>query len=90
MTQAQFAELTGVNKATIVNIENRRQGATLAVLYRIAETLRVDLTSLLPDVEEVRRAREDVRGPTRVEDELPEWADLIPHVTERRAGGENT
>lgn len=86
LTQAAFADLTGVNKATIVNIENRRQGATLAVLYTIAEALSIDIASLLPDVGEVMRARSRDDGSPSVEDELPEWAELVQASTADTAG----
>lgn len=77
MTQAKFADFTGVSKATVVNIENCRQGATLAVLYKIAAAFDLEVSDLLPTTDEVRRANPSQERPERIEDALPEWADWI-------------
>lgn len=76
-TQAEFAALTGINKSTIVNIENQRQGMTLSTLYLLAAALDIEPAQLLPDLEEVLAAIEEPSESDRIEEVLPEWADWL-------------
>lgn len=75
-TQAEFAEITGLSKSTIVNIENNRQGATLAALYTIAAALDMEVADLLPTIAEIRATVREP-NPDTLEEALPEWADWL-------------
>jgi transcriptional regulator with XRE-family HTH domain len=48
ITQEKFAEVIGVSRASIVNMENGRQSISLVHLYNIAIFLRVEVSELLP------------------------------------------
>ena len=47
-SQAKLAKTLGVSRASIVNIEAGRQHAPLDLLWRIANTLDVELVQLIP------------------------------------------
>lgn len=87
MTQAEFAELAGVGKSMIANIENGRQGASLATLYQIAEALRLEIGELLPSLDEVALGATPSEDPSTLEGGLPEWADWIEKSIDEWNGG---
>ncbi|WP_369292811.1 helix-turn-helix domain-containing protein [Variovorax sp. J22R115] len=53
MTQARLAELVGLERTSITNIEKGMQKVPLHVLYRICEALRVSPAYLLPPISEL-------------------------------------
>ncbi len=78
MTQAEFGELTGVARTTIVSIENGKQGATLTTLYQVAASLNLSLAQLLPPVEEIMQpATPNATEEERLAKELGEWSELL-------------
>lgn len=77
MTQEMFAAKTLVPQSTIANIENGRQGATLAVIYQIAFALNLDLTDILPTLGEVAYSAPNSASSAPVSVALPEWAEVL-------------
>jgi DNA-binding XRE family transcriptional regulator len=57
LTQAQLAEMVGLERTSITNIERGNQKVPLHVLYRICEALRVPITDVMPAVAEVQQAQ---------------------------------
>ena len=53
-TQEALADLVGINRTSIVNIENGRHLPSLPVLYSIADVLNVDVGDLLPGTNEIQ------------------------------------
>lgn len=53
LTQEALAELSGVSRTTIANIEKNRQGIPIPLLYKLCRGLGVDPATLLPSPEEV-------------------------------------
>lgn len=60
MTQAELADLVGLERTSITNIERGNQKVPLHMLYRICEALRAPITEALPNVGDVQGPREDV------------------------------
>lgn len=48
VSQAKLAQVVGVTRASIVNIERGRQRAPLHLLWQIAAALKIDMVSLIP------------------------------------------
>lgn len=48
LKQTKFADLLGISRASLVNIEKGRQRAPLHVIYEIARLLKLSITDLLP------------------------------------------
>lgn len=82
MTQAEFGELTGVARATIVSIENGKQGATLTTLYQVAASLNLSLAQLLPPVEEIMQPATPNATEERMAKELGDWSELLELETQ--------
>lgn len=55
LTQAQLADLIGVLRTSITNLEAGRQKAPLPVLYDACLALGVEIAAILPTVAEVAR-----------------------------------
>jgi len=53
LSQAALAEMLGVSRASIVNIEAGRQHAPLYLLWRVAQRLHMELSSLIPSRDEL-------------------------------------
>lgn len=53
MNQDQLAELVGLSRASISNIENGRQPITVQTLWKIAQALGVPLRILVPEDSEI-------------------------------------
>jgi DNA-binding XRE family transcriptional regulator len=53
MSQAQLAGFLGISRTSIVNIEAGRQHPPLYVMWKIAETLRIEISHFFPKPEEV-------------------------------------
>jgi transcriptional regulator with XRE-family HTH domain len=50
LTQMQFAELVGLSRTSITNVECGRQSVLLHQLYKFADVLAVPVSSLMPVV----------------------------------------
>ncbi len=87
MTQEMFAAKTLVPQSTIANIENGRQGATLAVIYQIALALKLDLTDILPSLDEMAHSAPDSASSAPVSVAIPEWAKLLGEEQGGSEGG---
>lgn len=78
MTQEAFAAHAGVSKASVVNLENQRQGPTLLFLYQVAAAFGLGIGDLLPSVDEVVSASRAQEPADLISSELPpEWVDLV-------------
>jgi transcriptional regulator with XRE-family HTH domain len=53
LSQAALAERLGVSRASVVNIEAGRQHAPLHLLWKVAQLLHVELSSLIPSQDEL-------------------------------------
>lgn len=60
MTQAELAELVGLERTSITNLERGNQKVPLHALYRICETLKAPVFDALPSVAEVQVPRDDL------------------------------
>lgn len=58
LTQTQLANLCGLTRGSIANIERGNQRPTLHTLWSLAEALDVEVNSLLPSPEEFRMCQE--------------------------------
>src|SRR5438093_13360933 len=56
MTQADVAIRVGLERTSVTNIEAGKQKTPLHIIYRVASTLGVDLSKLLPTIEELRKS----------------------------------
>lgn len=57
LTQAELAEMVGLERTSITNIERGNQKVPLHVLYRICEALRAPITDVMPAIAEVQQAQ---------------------------------
>lgn len=79
MTQAQLAQMVGLERTSITNIEKGTQKIPLHILYRLCEIFKVDVSAALPSIEDVF---EDVQDEWQlVDDELK-----LPPQTARAYG----
>lgn len=53
MSQDQLADAAALSRTSVVNIENGRQGVSIATLYRLADALACPPGELLPPADEV-------------------------------------
>jgi transcriptional regulator with XRE-family HTH domain len=53
LSQAALADRLGVSRASVVNIEAGRQHAPLHLLWKVAQQLHVELSSLIPSRDEL-------------------------------------
>ena len=56
--QTEFAQLLQISRASLVNIEQGRQRAPLHIIYEVARLLKIGVSDLLPNVNEI--AAQDV------------------------------
>ena len=54
LTQAELAEMVGLERTSITNIERGNQKVPLHVLYRICEALRAPISDVMPRIAEVQ------------------------------------
>jgi len=54
LTQAELAEMIGLKRTSITNIERGNQKVPLHVLYRICEALRASIADVMPGTAEVQ------------------------------------
>lgn len=59
LTQAELAEMVGLERTSITNIERGNQKVPLHVLYRICEALRAPVSDVMPRVAEVQADAEE-------------------------------
>lgn len=60
MTQVELAEMVGLERTSITNIERGNQKVPLHVLFRICEALKAPISDVLPQVSEVQSSVEDI------------------------------
>jgi len=53
LTQGELADLVGLERTSITNIENGNQKIPVHVLFRICEQLNVSVSDILPSIKEV-------------------------------------
>jgi DNA-binding XRE family transcriptional regulator len=58
LTQAELAEMVGLERTSITNIEKGNQKVPLHVLYRICEALRAPISDVMPSVANVQATPE--------------------------------
>lgn len=58
-TQADISTETGINRATISNIESGKQQVSLQYLYLIAKALETEITTFLPSIKELNITSEE-------------------------------
>ena len=51
LTQAELAEMTGLSRASVVNIEQGRQNIVPVQVYQFAFALKCRITEILPEME---------------------------------------
>lgn len=56
LTQAKIAQLVGLKRTSITNIESGTQKIPLHVLFHLCEVLRIPVADVLPALEEVQAA----------------------------------
>lgn len=56
MTQAELAQLVGLERTSITNIEKGTQKVPLHILYRICEVFNVDIIAALPKLGDVQES----------------------------------
>lgn len=54
LTQAELAQMVGLERTSITNIERGNQKVSLHVLYRICEALRTPISDIVPSVADVK------------------------------------
>ena len=52
-TQSKLSHLSGVDRSSIANLERGRQRTSLNVLYRLCAALEIEVTAIIPPIEEV-------------------------------------
>lgn len=57
--QSNLAEKIGLERTSITNIETGRQKATVTVLYKICDLLDIEISDLLPKLNEVATHKVD-------------------------------
>lgn len=60
LTQTQLANLCGLTRGSIANIERGNQRPTLHTLWSLADALDVEVISLLPSPDEFRMTEESI------------------------------
>lgn len=56
-TQIQLASEAGILRTTLVNLESAKQGLSLESLYQLCAALKVEVSEILPSVEQVVGAK---------------------------------
>jgi len=56
MTQAELAQLVGLERTSITNIEKGVQKVPLHILYRVCEVFNVDIIAVLPKLGDVQES----------------------------------
>lgn len=64
LSQAQLAEILGVSRATVANIENRRQRVPIWYVYAICAKLGEDVDAVMPSVSEIQHAESMIQART--------------------------
>jgi DNA-binding XRE family transcriptional regulator len=58
LTQAELAEMVGLERTSITNIERGNQKVPIQVLYRICEALRAPIADVMPGMAQVQAQAE--------------------------------
>jgi len=86
MSQQELADATEFSRTSIANLETGRQHMTLDGLYTIAETLGVDASVLLPDVDAGTARDAEVARLRRRVAELEALVERYRHFADRLHG----
>lgn len=62
LTQAEVSEKTGINRATISNIESGKQQVSLNYVYLIAKALDTEILTFLPTIKELNIQTEEAQA----------------------------
>ncbi len=73
MTQGELANLMGLSRATISNIENGEQNLSVHILYEMCLALNKRVVEILPDSEEFKPKLDNLEvGPLTATSKLPD------------------
>lgn len=53
LSQADFAEKVGINRATLSQLEAGKQQFTISLIYKVAQKLNVEITTFLPLIKHI-------------------------------------
>jgi transcriptional regulator with XRE-family HTH domain len=62
LTQSELANLVGLERTSITNIESGNQKVPLHVLYRLCEELGVHVQQVLPEISDVKSQNSSSKG----------------------------
>lgn len=92
LTQADLSRHTGINRATLSNIESGKQQVSLHSLYLIAEALQKEVSYFLPTVKEINILTEEHRDYLAEKMEEQNLDDLtkntILHLLNKKSGND--
>lgn len=79
LTQERLADLVGLERTSITNIESGKQKVPLHVLYEICCALQVDISEVLPSTSDIATKSEDERLTVgkQVHQVTPQIADIF-------------
>ena len=77
LTQEQLAEIVGISRPSVANIENGRQQLTVAQLVRFADALNVAPSELLPIPQSVGPERPPSESLENAKPTVRDWADRL-------------
>ena len=84
-----MGEILGLNRSSVANLEAGAQRASLANVYTICDHFNLNLTDVLPTLEEVRKAERPPSKTTLELKDVPPKASGVPRKTtkERMSNG---
>jgi len=68
LNQSELAEMVGLSRTSVTNVELGRQGISVLQLFDFAAALQVDAAQLLPSTESLRDTRDEI-----LPAEVTEW-----------------
>lgn len=86
LTQADLAEMVGLTRTSITNIEKGNQKVPLQVLYRICEALRVPITDVMPAIADVQAPVEPTLEEFTFASQAVEMTPLVKQALIERLG----
>ena len=87
-TQSRLADLVGLSRTSITNIELGRQQVAVHLLVDLAIQLDVSLGELVPhSAKAVRHPRSDLQMPSSLDEHQRDWVARVIHGTDEKHGG---